>query len=123
MLLAYIQAKLGLSRVFESHVPGHKGQCYPVWLNRNEFLQRMEGPGLSGFFKLLTDGPFADEFHGILWTDGTVWSTDGVYTRFKGPDETISSLHCGTCLISDLGCPECHGEGRTSMTVRERSRA
>jgi hypothetical protein len=101
-----------------SRVPGHLGDCYPVWLERNQVVLRLEGPGICGFFK---SRPFGPEFHGILWTDGNVWSTEGVYGMFRGPDNTISKLHCGLCLGDDLECPECHGEGETCMTVRERA--
>lgn len=117
-MFAYLKAKLFGLGVLQSKVPGHKGPCYPTWLNENQFLRRMEGPGVSGFYKLLSGG---EEFPGIAWLDGNVWSSMGVYSTFRGPDNTKSTLHCETCTGADLECPECHGEGQTVMSVRERS--
>lgn len=119
-MFAYLKAKLFGIGVLNSEVPGHKGPCYPVWLNENLFL-RVEGPSVSGFFKLMSGG---EEFHGVVWPeDEIVWSSMGVYGTFRGPDHTMTSILCETCHdnFDNLECPECHGEGRTIMTVRERS--
>jgi hypothetical protein len=115
-MINYLAAKLFGVRVLESRVPGHRGKCYPTWLNDNIFCRRMEGSGVTGFFKLLDGGK---EFHGIVWDGGVVWSTEGVYTLFRGPDHTISRLYHKPCR--GLGCPDCNNEGETRMTVRERS--
>ena len=116
-MINYLAAKLLGVGVLNSKVPGHRGKCYATWLNDNIFCRRMEGPGVTGFFKLLDGGK---EFHGIVWDDGVVWSSLGVYSSFKGPDNTVSRLYHEPC--KGLGCPECKYEGETRMTVRERSR-
>jgi hypothetical protein len=117
-MFAWLRAKLIGDNVFESMVPYFNGKCYPIWLNKNQALQRLEGPGVTGFFKQLGTGR---EFHGILWTDNKVWSGAGVYTTFRGPENTISTMVCDTCDGHDLECPECHGEGQTSMSVFDRA--
>ena len=64
-----------------SCVRGHEGDCKPVWLNRNQLCNRLDG-GVTGFFRRverLTWWPhFAvkvgPEFHGIV-RNGVVRTT------------------------------------------------
>lgn len=79
-MFALIKAKL-FGHIYQSEVPDHIGECYPVWVNRNQVCNRLDG-GVTGFFKLLTGG---EQFHGIVWNDGKVYSTEGVYGTFRGP--------------------------------------
>ena len=64
--------------ILKSKVPGHEGECKPVWLNRNETCNRIDG-GVTGFFKLVRRRfgiawRYGEEFHGIIF-DGAVYST------------------------------------------------
>ncbi len=59
-----------------SKVPNHLGPCKPVWLNRCQITNRLDG-GVTGFFKN-TKKRFGiirksgKEFHGIITIDNKV---------------------------------------------------
>jgi hypothetical protein len=87
-MINYLAAKLFGLGVFESKVPGFEGPCHYTWLNRNIVCHRLDG-GVSGFFKLMSG---SKEFHGIIWSDGQVHSTEHVYSTFRGPKTAAASV-------------------------------
>lgn len=81
--------------IMNSKVPGHMGKCKPVWINPNRMCHRADG-GVTGYFKNVIPKKFlgiqynkmiGEEFHGIIWDDGNIYSTEGVYSTFRGPGE------------------------------------
>ena len=76
-----------------SKVKEHAGLCKPVWLNKNEFLRRLDG-GITGFFKNVKPvkilfftiyKKYGKEFHRIIVNSqlNCVYSTEGLANGSK----------------------------------------
>lgn len=68
--------------VLASKVPGHYGPCRAVWLNDNLIDMRINGCGMTGFFKpvkpfLFWYRKYGKEFHGYI-KGGCVYTTEGM---------------------------------------------
>ena len=85
--------------ILVSEVEGHAGYCTPVWLNRNQVLNRLDG-GVTGFFKNVEKRKFwfgyrkvGFDFHGILKDDKvyTTLTKEGLELLNElAPDQAVS---------------------------------